>query len=147
MWVGVREDVGVEPSLPPAQQRPVTVREAVGHLPAGEPGTHSPQVLAAWRQCGPGGNPRKTQGHVGSFHSSRLRWDRPSFTHVRAHVHWHPDVPRHLTVEEVALLSSYPAGFAWPGPLTRAAAQIGNSVPPLLMRAVASHVRREVLEP
>jgi DNA (cytosine-5)-methyltransferase 1 len=40
------------------------------------------------------------------------------------------------TVEQVAALQSYPAGFAWAGSKTKTMLQIGNAVPPLLAETV-----------
>jgi len=54
-------------------------------------------------------------------------------------------MPRKLTIEESAILGSFPPQFVWPGSEGDARNQIGNSVPPLLMRAVASHIRAAIL--
>jgi DNA (cytosine-5)-methyltransferase 1 len=62
-----------------------------------------------------------------------------------------PGGRRGLSVGEAARLCSFPDEFRFPesGKPRRdwelAWARLGNSVPPMLMRAVAAHVRREVL--
>lgn len=145
IFIGVREDLGVAPSHPRAQQRQVPVRSAIGHLPAGEPGKHETQVIDAWRRSAPNQSLRKVSQHVGSFQSVRLDPDRPSPTQIKAHLNWHYAVPRHLTIEEAALIASFPPEYQWVGSKTDAKERIGNSVPPLFMRAIARHVRTEIL--
>jgi DNA (cytosine-5)-methyltransferase 1 len=145
IFIGVRDDLEIMPGHPRARQKPVTARQAIGHLPAGEPGDHEPQVLAAWRACKPGQALRKAVKYVGSFNSSRLDPNRPSTTQVKTHLNWHYAVPRQLTTLEAALVQSFPPGFRWAGTKGQVKEAIGNSVPPLFMRAVALHIREEIL--
>jgi DNA (cytosine-5)-methyltransferase 1 len=56
----------------------------------------------------------------------------------------HPEQPRCITVREAARLHSYPDWFRFHGTKWHGFRQIGNSVPPLLARAVAAQLR-EVL--
>ena len=57
----------------------------------------------------------------------------------------HPFEIRHLTISEIKLMSSFPAGFRIEGKFVDKWARVGNSVPPLFMRAIALHVRGSVL--
>jgi len=61
--------------------------------------------------------------------------DRGAFTSPRP---IHPRVPRCITVREAARLHSYPDWFRFHATKWHGFRQIGNSVPPLLARAVAS---------
>jgi DNA (cytosine-5)-methyltransferase 1 len=63
--------------------------------------------------------------------------DRGAFTSPRP---IHPSVPRVITVREAARLHSYPDWFRFHATKWHGFRQIGNSVPPLLARAVASQV-------
>ena len=58
----------------------------------------------------------------------------------------HPWEIRRLTISEVKAIASFPEAFALQGPFREKWARIGNSVPPLFMRAIAGHVRKAVLE-
>lgn len=52
---------------------------------------------------------------------------------------------RALTIPEAKRLASFPDAFQFPGVYTEQWARIGNSVPPLLMRSIARHVRANIL--
>jgi DNA (cytosine-5)-methyltransferase 1 len=52
-----------------------------------------------------------------------------------------PDRLRRLTVEECAVLQSFPVGFRFQGPRVARYRQVGNAVPPRLAFAVAAAVR------
>ena len=64
--------------------------------------------------------------------------DRGAFTSPRP---IHPFSPRCITVREAARLHSYPDWFRFHVTKLHGFRQIGNSVPPLLARAVAAKVR------
>lgn len=71
--------------------------------------------------------------------------DRGAFTSPRP---IHPVHPRCITVREAARLHSYPDWFRFHTTKWHGARQIGNSVPPLLARAVASSIIRALdIEP
>jgi DNA (cytosine-5)-methyltransferase 1 len=147
IFVGVRDDLGIEPSHPRGRVRPIAVRDAIGHLPIGDTGNHSPQVINAWVKSRPGKSLGETCRFVGSFQSVRLDPDRPSPTQIKVHLNWHYLVARQLTISEAALIASFPELFRWSGNKAQNKERIGNSVPPLFMRAIAEHIRRTILAP
>ena len=58
----------------------------------------------------------------------------------------HPYEIRRLSIDEIKALASFPATFHMEGSYNERWARIGNSVPPLFMRAIAIHLRREILK-
>ena len=54
----------------------------------------------------------------------------------------HPRDPRVITIREAARLQSFPDTFSFCGTYIQKAHQVGNAVPPLLMRAIAAEMAR-----
>jgi DNA (cytosine-5)-methyltransferase 1 len=78
----------------------------------------------------------------------RLYWDQPARTITRWVFHpgsgrfFHPTQNRTITIREAARLHSYPDNFHFLGTYTDMASQIGESVPPLLAKAIATCLLR-----
>ncbi len=53
--------------------------------------------------------------------------------------------PHKLTIDEAKALASYPKDFEIRGGYNARWARIGNSVPPLFMKAIAHHIHMNVL--
>ncbi|BAZ30306.1 cytosine specific DNA methyltransferase [Cylindrospermum sp. NIES-4074] len=76
----------------------------------------------------------------------RLYWDKPARTITRWVFHpgsgrfFHPTQDRTITIREAARLHSYPDNFHFLGTYTEMASQIGESVPPLLAKAIAESI-------
>ena len=80
----------------------------------------------------------------------RLDPERPSPTIMKATGDTttrliHPYEIRRLTIEEIKALASYPEGFQFEGSYDARWARVGNSVPPLLMKAIAERIRQDFL--
>lgn len=93
---------------------------------------------------------RKPTGSTDVF--GRLWWDRPAFT-IRTEFYkpekgryLHPQEHRPITVREAARCMSFEDDFVFPEdqPMTQVAKQIGNAVPPLLARAIATTVSQQL---
>ena len=74
----------------------------------------------------------------------RLYWDKPARTITRWVFHpgsgrfFHPTQDRTITIREAARLHSFPDKFHFLGTYTEMSSQIGESVPPLLAKAIAT---------
>jgi len=58
----------------------------------------------------------------------------------------HPYSVRHLTISEIKLMSSFPESLRIEGNFIEKWARIGNSVPPLFMKAIAENIRGKLLD-
>lgn len=145
-----------EPSHPKGQAQVVTVREALAGM--GAMRDHrllSARVTAALKFAKPGTGTGPTgmckalllaSGKQSSGMSLHwIAWDRPSFTIVKQEIadsgSIHPSGERYIHQLEAQRLGSFPDAFRLDCSRKEAFARIGNSVPPLLMRAIALHVR------
>jgi DNA (cytosine-5)-methyltransferase 1 len=152
IFVGVRDDLGIEPSHPKAQTQPITVREAwEGVLE--EPAPYVSPKLRSFMHLVPAGEAGDAIFSKRSYFSTRrLTWDKPSPTITKSDTGTrcgiiHPQGGRLITIAEMKRLQSFPDCYRFTGGYRRAAERIGNSVPPRFMQAVAEHIRDEILGP
>lgn len=144
IFVGVREDLGKESSHPAAEARPIVLRDALRDVsPDSRKQPHiSPLREVRWRETARG------DAHKERFSLLRLAWNRPAPTVLKVSGsggHMHPDEPRLLNTAELQRVASFPDAFRFVGNWSDSVQRIGNTVPPLFMRAIAVHVRREIL--
>lgn len=105
---------------------------------------HCQRVITRYSKILPGGRDRKD-------HTDRVHPDRPSGTVLvgsgagggRPFIH--PYEHRHITVREAARLQSFPDWWVFEGGPTAAYRQVGNAVPPLLAKAVATQIANTLM--
>jgi DNA (cytosine-5)-methyltransferase 1 len=177
IFVGTREDLGVESSHPKANTNPIKAAEAIPELLATRSQRINPwidsrqsaatlcrmeygyQALAisqdelnesaikdTWQMARVLKGIEK-QKHFGLI---RLEMDKPSPTIVKDAGNTttgmiHPFEIRKLTISEIKRLASYPDDFRLIGSFKQKWSCIGNSVPPLFMRAIALHIKNNIL--
>ncbi len=151
IFVGVREDVDGEPGHPKAAGRMTSVSEAVEGV---ENKTFNRPLAtiasAIWKHIKPGqSGDAYRSGYY--FNSMKANPVQPAPTIIKVVsgsgglMHWKE--ARTLTIEELKRLASLPDSFRSVGRFDVQWMRIGNSVPPLFMRAIAEHVRRVILTP
>lgn len=149
--IGVRNDLNIEPSHPKPQTRPITVREAWVNVPDG---TRCKRVSPALAAVIPKIRPYEDGGDVTGktfFSTKRLHWDKPGRTISKDMVGTrsamvHPEEHRPITIPEARRLASFPDAFDFGDDYKNGIMRIGNSVPPNLMRAIAEHVKSNILD-
>jgi len=154
IFIGVREDLDIEPSHPVAMSSPVTVQDAwIGGVPicSIEMPPVTGKTFEALVKCKPGQSIADVLGR--SFSARRVSMDENAPTIIKTlpfHRYpgmFHPFENRGITIAEVKRLASFPDQFQMAGKYGEAWARIGNSVPPLFMRAIAEHIRAHILTP
>ena len=63
-----------------------------------------------------------------------------------SHIHYDSDQARTISVREAARLQSFPDGFTFCGTMNPAFRQIGNSVPPLMAKAIAVQMMKTIAQ-
>jgi DNA (cytosine-5)-methyltransferase 1 len=144
--IGIRDDLGIEPTHPRPQTRPTTARDGLFDLRenvADLPFNTETRTASIMQQVRPGGHDPKHHSHY------KLAWDKPSSPLLHDFLgyfhYWHPDANRPLTLLEWKRLGSFPDKFQF-AEKKSGCMQIGNSVPPNLMKAIAEHIKTNVLE-
>ena len=150
IFIGMRSDLGIAPAHPAPAMRPLTVRQAWDDLEA--PGAFKiptgkwAKVARITEPGGQGSDALAARGGRRAYYScKRLHWDRPSNTIVKEPGLLHPREDRLIGIHEAARIQSFPDQFDWgDGTYEQIHARIGNSVPPLMMQAIAHEVRRSL---
>lgn len=156
IFIGVRRDFGIKPSHPRAERAPYTVRDALQECPEGDSdGMFTDKRLAMARIIPEGKSYAHATDSNRQFNLQRLSWKRPSFAILKSVGHpkssyggglIHPDLNRHMTIFELKRLNSMPDEYQMIGNFQEKWMRVGNSVPPLFMRAIATHIRENILE-
>ncbi len=127
IFVGVRDDLGIEPSHPKAESQLIPINKVL------------PIIALDY----------DTKGQFSEFDISVSVKPMPTITKGNRH-HFFADFgdgKRKLKIGEVQLFASFPASVAFAGSDSDAWQRIGNSVPPLFMEAIARHIRTGILRP
>ncbi len=115
--------------------------ELIKHIPPGKNWKAIPEQLRPERF-----KHVALKDHTTTF--GRLRWDMPSrtvttyFNNISSGAFTHPEQHRGISVREGARLQAFPDTHRFLGTLARQYRQVGNAVPPLLARYVATHTHQ-----
>ena len=130
IFIGVRDDLGIQPSHPRPQSQPIAANEAI-------PGFTGEMITA--------GNERHTL--AGRRKLSPPSRPSPTITATRAHISYFQDgIPKIFTINEIKRLGAFPDEYILTGSEIKQWRRIGNSVPPLMARAIGLHIRETILK-
>lgn len=146
IFIGVRDDLGIEPSHPKPENRSISVKDAIKDLENIEFEHNCYCDYAKFLK------PGQVSCNVPNFPTKeqmvyRLVPNKPSRTVTGKSQSQliHYSVDRSLQIQELTRVGSFPTQFQFIGSKSATAVRIGNSVPPLFMRAIARHIRREIV--
>lgn len=158
--IGVRNDLGIEPTHPKPQTEPKACGKALAGIIQDEPqrewllkeGIARSSCNKFWPYLKPGEHGDKLTKGSG-FSCSKYDPAKPAPTIPKTDgniglyggMHW--DEMRRFTLPEYKRFASFPDQFSFAGKWSDGVARIGNSVPPLLMKAIAEHIRKAILMP
>ncbi len=157
IFIGVRDDLGVEPSHPKAESSPFTFRDACFDLKGNNP---EDRMLGQLLQKVAKVQPDKWEmdrakygaikGNIaGAIGTKWAGWNRVCMTIIKSEIAMcgtiHPDRERYISIPEAKRIFSFPDQFQFLGDREQAIMRMGNSVPPLFMRSIARHIRSEIL--
>ncbi len=140
IFIGVREDLAVEPSHPRGQGKPLLVGDAFSKLKPSDIDELSPLYLGYWKKAKPGDAMGKS---FGDWKMNPNRSANVIRKKVSCLAHWAE--PRWLALNEFATVASFPPAYRWIDKQS-AVQRMGNSVPPLFMRSIAQHIRTHILD-
>lgn len=149
--VGVRQDLCIEPSHPTPQNGLLKS----GDFVSGEGIPLPPKYHKVWERTGIGetfyDGMRKMGVKPHSFDATKLNPSFPAPT-LKKQIRmgqsglYHWERPELLNIQSIQALMSFPENFKFTGKWQEQWARIGNSVPPNLMKAIAEHIRNNILQ-
>lgn len=148
--IGVRNDLGIEPSHPRPQSKPKSIQEAImGADTTGTP-IFNDKYAKLWPKVPLGGN---AQDVIGTGFNSCVKPhpNKPCCTLPKTQTGRgfatisHFSEQRALSIGEAKRIGSFPDSFQFVGDYSTQWMRIGNGVPPNLMRAIATHIKSEIL--
>lgn len=153
IFVGVREDLGLDPVHPDPLPYRYTVGEAVEGLPAGgeanwlKIGTDTRKY---WEATKPGSGLsegcKALSGKDGYYTHVKQSLHRPANTILQAVAQlYHWEEPRTLTLQELRRIGGFPDDFDLSGRFGQKWERIGRAVPPLMMAQVAKTIEERIL--
>jgi len=150
--IGVRNDLGIEPTHPKPQTKPIPLKVALDGCPVGEFKYLEGPRAAIIGKVKPGESMQK-YANGNYFNTIRLDPDAPSPTIPKLFgsswgsffARWDSD--RSISINEAKRIASFPDEYKFIGKFEEQWSRIGNSVPPLLMKAIAEHIRKAILMP
>jgi DNA (cytosine-5)-methyltransferase 1 len=158
IFIGVRKDLNTMPSHPEPQTAPTPIKDVwVGLVNTPEeikeaeyPEHYS--VMPLIKQMKPGEKGSDYHPNGSYFGLARLDFDKPANTILQAdakHISCsslHPVENRKLTIPELKRVGSFPDNFILTGTYAQKWERIGRAVPPLMMKAIAEHIRYRILD-
>ena len=153
IFIGVREDLGMMPGHPKAQKHPFTAEEAIGDLSTeGLSFFENDKAKELWKRCLPGKPFASVHPKKHWFNQVKASPSKPFPTVIKSLylsggagiAHW--KYPAQLSIPMLKRASSFPDEFQLVGKLKEQWARIGNSVPPLFMKAIAEHIKLNILD-
>lgn len=131
IFIGVREDLEIEPSHPKAEEKPICALCCIQGImditpnPAKWRSFNVAQRKLRHHKPAPTLDSNKlVPGSTAPFDSNGIR----------------------IGAERYAIISSFPDQYIFAGNWKDKLVRIGNSVPPLLMRSIAFHIRQNILQ-
>ena len=146
IFIGVRNDLGIPASHPKPQTKPISIRQCLKGFKSeyNTPITNEfvKKVLPIAKV---GKDLSDYHPKEGYFNYYPLDPNKPCNTITLTGYKQMFLDGRCLEPDEAALLQSFPRDYKWIGKPSQIWARIGNSVPPNMMKAIALHIKENIL--
>lgn len=147
IFIGVRKDLGIPASHPKPQTKPISINECLkGFKTKYNTPITNEFVKKTVPIAKPGDELSKYHPNESYFNYKVLDPNKPSNTITLSQYKQMFINKRVLEPDEAALLQSFPSDYKWIGKPSQIWARIGNSVPPNLMKAIALHIKENILD-
>lgn len=147
IFIGVRNDLNITPSHPKPESKPITVKEALNGITPDNIFTNLNYLIPYLKLMKQGEQASKYHPKGSYFNSVRLHNNKPAPTLPKSGFkqYIHPTEDRPIDIKEAKIIQSFPSTFKFVGKFEEQWARIGNSVPPNFMKAIATHIYKNIL--
>jgi len=144
--IAIRNNINKEISYPALHNKIIPLWKALENCPIENKIYPSGKSHALSILMKPGKDGASVINKNNKFFSHRkCKWNRPAFTLIKSSVRHliHPDENRPFTIPELKRICSFPDSFKFPSEMSygNKAGLLANSVPPLLIKVIAEHVK------
>jgi DNA (cytosine-5)-methyltransferase 1 len=155
IFIGVREDLQLEPVFPKPFARQITVGESFATIPQPDRSQFYPipdgKMRILWENTRPGDvfatAYKRLWGKPNMFAHRKFSMDLTAPTVLQGSSSlYHPTERRSMTIAELKRVCSFPDDFILTGSFSQQWERLGRAVPPLMMRAIANTVKTEILD-
>lgn len=156
IFIGVRTDLGINPSYPEKHEKIITVKEAFENLEQSEKEIkesidyvkNQRSVFAYINKCKAGESCSKYHPKGSYFNKYRNNYNSPSYTLTATCDNiWHHTENRLQTLLEIKRIQSFPDDYILTGSgYLEKSEGIGRSVPPKMMQAIAENIKTNILD-
>ena len=147
IFIGVRDDLNIEPNHPKPQTKPITVGKALNDIkPEFIKYSENNFVKKILPKVREGEKLSAYHPNESYFNYIKLAENKPAPTIIKSGFGrmFHKS-GRYITINEAKKLASYPDNFKLTGTYEKQWERIGNSVPPNLMKAIALNIKKNIL--
>ena len=141
IFMGVRKDLNLKPIFPKPSNNIIIVLEALKDV---NNKTYGPELTKLYKYYWNKTKPGKALGKFLTY--KKINPLKVSPTIVKGNPLYHWSKCRYLTIEEAKRLQTFPDDYKFYGNYKQQWEQIGNSVPPLLMKAIAECIKTNILD-
>ena len=147
IFIGVRNDLNIPASHPKPQTKPISIKECLKRYQSKYGPTYPTNefIRKTINKVKPGENFSKYHPKGNYFNYYKIDIHKPIPTITKTGYKQIFINNRCLEPDEAALLQSFPKNFKWVGAPNQQWERIGNSVPPNLMKAIALHIKNNIL--
>lgn len=156
IFVGVREDLGLEPVHPKPIAYQYFVRDAISDITKDDsdryilPEGKIKLLYLNTKDCEKG---RFEDAHIrlfgksSAFNHARAVWDLPSRTILQGSQSvYHPEEARTFSINELKRICAFPDDFILKGTFTQQWERLGRAVPPVMMMHIAKTIQLRILD-
>lgn len=150
IFIGVRNDLGIKPDFPERESKLIAADKSICNVKNLIIGNPHGRIAEQMKTVEPGSNLGKSLRISSYFSYVRCPIGLPAMTLQKSVTHggismYHPTEDRNMSIGELQRICSFPDNYCFDTNYENAVNRMGNSVPPLMMEAIARNVKEKLL--